>query len=329
VTHLASISEYRTIWISDLHLGTRGCKAEFLLDFLRCTEAETIYLIMKNIGEGQVVSPRVHRPDLPPELEAIVLRAMMKAPADRFGSVHELGKALLSYATSRRRVIWAEYYGRGDGAASAPAGWAFPPTAPLPESAPRRRPPSFPPTGGSAEFAPEPVPKTSTVQHLRGSGRTKGWLLAGGFLAVVGGVVAMVVLRSPAEHRIIPVETVRPVSKSTVASTPILGEGSSESGRQALVREEVTISIADEPPRRIEVVVDATVETDVGLAMGYRCDDPKLIEGSMKTVGDHNVFVIKGAQAGKTLCRVGVDPLRPSVLFEVVISEKPAPAKPR
>jgi len=36
---------YRTIWISDIHLGTRGCKAEFLLDFLRHTEAETIYLV--------------------------------------------------------------------------------------------------------------------------------------------------------------------------------------------------------------------------------------------------------------------------------------------
>jgi UDP-2,3-diacylglucosamine pyrophosphatase LpxH len=36
---------YRTIWISDLHLGTRGCKVEFLLDFLRYTEAETIYLV--------------------------------------------------------------------------------------------------------------------------------------------------------------------------------------------------------------------------------------------------------------------------------------------
>jgi UDP-2,3-diacylglucosamine pyrophosphatase LpxH len=45
VTHLARILAYRTIWISDLHLGTRGCKAEFLLDFLRYTEAETIYLV--------------------------------------------------------------------------------------------------------------------------------------------------------------------------------------------------------------------------------------------------------------------------------------------
>lgn len=37
--------QYRTIWISDVHLGTRGCKAEFLLDFLKHTESETLYLV--------------------------------------------------------------------------------------------------------------------------------------------------------------------------------------------------------------------------------------------------------------------------------------------
>ena len=36
---------YRSIWISDVHLGTRGCKAEFLLDFLKNTESETLYLV--------------------------------------------------------------------------------------------------------------------------------------------------------------------------------------------------------------------------------------------------------------------------------------------
>ena len=36
---------YRSIWISDLHLGTRGCKADFLLDFLRYTESEYLYLV--------------------------------------------------------------------------------------------------------------------------------------------------------------------------------------------------------------------------------------------------------------------------------------------
>src|SRR5271154_2463334 len=41
----AQMPRYRTIWISDVHLGTRGCKAEFLLDFLRHNDAATIYLV--------------------------------------------------------------------------------------------------------------------------------------------------------------------------------------------------------------------------------------------------------------------------------------------
>jgi UDP-2,3-diacylglucosamine pyrophosphatase LpxH len=38
-------ARYRAIFISDVHLGTRGCKAEYLLDFLRTHEADYIYLI--------------------------------------------------------------------------------------------------------------------------------------------------------------------------------------------------------------------------------------------------------------------------------------------
>lgn len=36
---------HRTLFLSDTHLGTPGCKAELLLDFLRHNEAETIYLV--------------------------------------------------------------------------------------------------------------------------------------------------------------------------------------------------------------------------------------------------------------------------------------------
>src|SRR3546814_5979147 len=38
-------AHYRTIWISDIHLGTRGCKADLLLEFLRHTESDTLYLV--------------------------------------------------------------------------------------------------------------------------------------------------------------------------------------------------------------------------------------------------------------------------------------------
>ncbi|MBS2007377.1 MAG: UDP-2,3-diacylglucosamine diphosphatase [Cyanobacteria bacterium SZAS TMP-1] len=37
--------EYRTIFISDIHLGTPGCQAGLLLDFLKNTECKTLYLI--------------------------------------------------------------------------------------------------------------------------------------------------------------------------------------------------------------------------------------------------------------------------------------------
>ncbi|MDE3177822.1 MAG: UDP-2,3-diacylglucosamine diphosphatase [Pseudomonadota bacterium] len=36
---------YRAIFVSDMHLGTRGCQAEIILDFLRHNDADTIFLV--------------------------------------------------------------------------------------------------------------------------------------------------------------------------------------------------------------------------------------------------------------------------------------------
>jgi UDP-2,3-diacylglucosamine pyrophosphatase LpxH len=36
---------FRTLWLSDIHLGTRDCKAEALLDLLRHCHADTLYLV--------------------------------------------------------------------------------------------------------------------------------------------------------------------------------------------------------------------------------------------------------------------------------------------
>jgi UDP-2,3-diacylglucosamine pyrophosphatase LpxH len=36
---------FRTLFISDIHLGTRGCKAELLADFLSRTSCDTLYLV--------------------------------------------------------------------------------------------------------------------------------------------------------------------------------------------------------------------------------------------------------------------------------------------
>jgi UDP-2,3-diacylglucosamine pyrophosphatase LpxH len=39
------IRKFRAIWISDIHLGTRGSQAELLLHFLRQTESKYLYLV--------------------------------------------------------------------------------------------------------------------------------------------------------------------------------------------------------------------------------------------------------------------------------------------
>ena len=44
-TNELAVRHYRSIFISDLHLGTRNSQATALLEFLRTTEAETIYLV--------------------------------------------------------------------------------------------------------------------------------------------------------------------------------------------------------------------------------------------------------------------------------------------
>jgi UDP-2,3-diacylglucosamine pyrophosphatase LpxH len=60
----ATSTQWRTIWISDTHLGTAGCNAPHLLDFLRRNEAETLYLVGDIIDGWQLrrnwVWPRSH-----------------------------------------------------------------------------------------------------------------------------------------------------------------------------------------------------------------------------------------------------------------------------
>ena len=35
---------FKTIWLSDVHLGSRACRVQLLLDFLRHARCETLYL---------------------------------------------------------------------------------------------------------------------------------------------------------------------------------------------------------------------------------------------------------------------------------------------
>jgi serine/threonine-protein kinase len=66
--------------------------------------------LLRAIEIGRFQGPRAHRPEIPPPLEAIILRAMHANPAERFDSVHALGQALWRFASSRGQVEWKNYY---------------------------------------------------------------------------------------------------------------------------------------------------------------------------------------------------------------------------
>lgn len=57
--------KYRTIWISDIHLGTRDSKVEFLQNFLNSIECETLYLVgdivdLSAMTRGFLYWPQAH-----------------------------------------------------------------------------------------------------------------------------------------------------------------------------------------------------------------------------------------------------------------------------
>lgn len=62
--HSGGARRVRTLFLSDVHLGTRGCQADKLLDFLRHYEADTIYLVGDIVDGWQLKSawywPQLH-----------------------------------------------------------------------------------------------------------------------------------------------------------------------------------------------------------------------------------------------------------------------------
>ena len=76
-------------------------------------------------------------------------------------------------------------------------------------------------------------------------------------------------------------------------------------------------ALADTAPSEIVVAVNESVQRDVGYAIGFRCDDPEVLRGEMRTVDNTNYFVITGKKAGTTTCRVGLDPQLPSMVFQI------------
>ena len=66
---------YRTIWISDTHLGTSGCKSKMLLEFLEETDSEYLFLV-GDIVDGWRMRKKMYWPQ---EHNDVVQKVLKKA----------------------------------------------------------------------------------------------------------------------------------------------------------------------------------------------------------------------------------------------------------
>jgi UDP-2,3-diacylglucosamine pyrophosphatase LpxH len=89
----------RTLFLSDIHLGTRGCQADKLLDLLRCYEADTIYLV-GDIVDGWQLKSSWYWPQLHNDVVQKLLRQARKGLMQRetLGGKDKNGRSMLEPA---------------------------------------------------------------------------------------------------------------------------------------------------------------------------------------------------------------------------------------
>lgn len=112
---------FRALFISDVHLGTRGCQANLLLDFLRFHDAETIYLV-GDIIDGWRLKKGWYWPQSHNDVVQKILRKGRKGnriiliPGNhdeflrdyagvQFGGIEVLGSAIHESATGERFLV--------------------------------------------------------------------------------------------------------------------------------------------------------------------------------------------------------------------------------
>jgi UDP-2,3-diacylglucosamine pyrophosphatase LpxH len=74
---MTQTKKVRCLFLSDVHLGTRGCQADMLLDFLKHHEAETIYLV-GDIVDGWRLKVSWNWPQAHNDVVQKLLRAVRK-----------------------------------------------------------------------------------------------------------------------------------------------------------------------------------------------------------------------------------------------------------
>ncbi len=148
--------------------------------------ADNIYVVLRMVGDGVFAPPRALRADIPPTLEAIVLRAMARAPAARFPSLRELMAVLLPFASERARVLWGSAVRASQPALAAPV---------APSPAPAKT--AVAPREAANNIGDTMAVRLTAAEPTRRSGRTTGVVALVAAL-LVGAVIIARTTRDPA-----------------------------------------------------------------------------------------------------------------------------------
>ena len=112
---------FKTVWLSDVHLGSRACRVQLLLDFLRQTRCDTLYLV------GDIIDLESLRESFFwPTAHTEVLRVLLKKSQEgtrvvyipgnhdddmralvgtRIGNVEVLGRCIHTTAAGKRLLV--------------------------------------------------------------------------------------------------------------------------------------------------------------------------------------------------------------------------------
>ena len=112
---------FKTVWLSDVHLGSRACRVQLLLDFLRQTRCDTLYLV------GDIIDLEGLRESFFwPTAHTEVLRVLLKKSQEgtrvvyipgnhdddmralvgtRIGNVEVLGRCIHTTAAGKRLLV--------------------------------------------------------------------------------------------------------------------------------------------------------------------------------------------------------------------------------
>ncbi|SOE48502.1 Ser/Thr protein phosphatase family protein, UDP-2,3-diacylglucosamine hydrolase homolog [Orrella dioscoreae] len=110
------ITHWRTLWISDIHLGTSGCKADFLLDFLEHNQAKTLYLV-GDIVDGWALRRSWHWPSSHNDVVQKILRMARHGTRVVFipGNHDEFARDFIGYAFGDIEIQDEEIHQTADG----------------------------------------------------------------------------------------------------------------------------------------------------------------------------------------------------------------------